>query len=119
MNVGFCLWALFDIGAISEPISCRVIFPLKIRKANSLITRKPKIVKSTAERDSVKRCPIIPIPTNFAVIKLIISESIIAMGSPITKAKILLIKSSAINMEKSLPLRIPSIKYTPNSCLRR
>ena len=52
----------------------------------------------------------IPIPTSLAVTRLTISESTIAVGKPMSSARILLNKSSAKSIPNSLLLRIPSIK---------
>ena len=59
-----------------------------------------------------------PSPTNLAVTRLISSASNTAAGIPNTSARRLPPRSSARSMAKSFLLRIPIIRYTPNSCLR-
>ena len=75
-----------------------------------MIARKPTSVNTNAVGEKEKRCPIIPMPTSFAVTRLTISESTTATGRPMSSARTLLMRSSAKSIPNSLLLRMPSIR---------
>jgi len=61
-------------------------------------------------------CSIIPSPTILAVIRLISSEIKIEIGRPTPRARTLFLKCSRRSSKNSLVLRMPNVRYTPNSC---